>query len=151
MSAAEDHHGPSYLHLASIALVVAGGLVGVAAREGLSLAVPDLDDVPVVIPLVNLIGAFVLGLLYEALSRTKPDPGTTGHLKLVLGTGFCGGLTTYSSLATDTAVLLDDSRIGVGALYCLGTVLLGAGATFLGIVVASAATRSRAHRDGATS
>ena len=140
---------PDHLHLPSVLVVVLGGIFGVAAREGLVLAVPDVDEVPVVIPIANLLGAFALGLLYEALTRSDPPAQVVGRLKLLIGTGFCGGLTTYSSLATDTAVLLDDSRPGVAALYAFGTVVVGAGATFLGILTAVALARDR--RSGSTS
>lgn len=90
---------------------------------------------PVVIPVVNIIGAFILGYLYEALARSGMDAGRSSRIKLLVGTGFCGGLTTYSSLATDTAVLLDQARFDVGAAYALGTVLVGAVATIAGIAV----------------
>ncbi|MEK8225306.1 CrcB family protein [Oerskovia sp. M15] len=56
---------------------------------------------------------------------------------MLLGTGFCGGFTTYSSLATDTAVLLDKDRVDLALIYVLATVLIGAVATFTGIVVAT--------------
>ncbi|MCD4523954.1 CrcB family protein [Nocardioides sp. cx-173] len=125
---------PAYLRTSSIGLVLVGGGVGAGAQEGLSLAVSDLDGVPVVVPVVNLLGAFLLGYLYEALTRRDPGPVTTARLKLLLGTGFCGGLTTYSSLATDTAVLLDDGQLVVGLLYAVMTVSLGAAATIAGIV-----------------
>ncbi|QCX27826.1 fluoride efflux transporter FluC [Nocardioides jishulii] len=128
---------PDHLHAPSIALVILGGVLGVAAREGFVLVVPDVDRVPVVIPLVNLLGAFLLGFLYEGLTRAQPPAQVVGRLKLLVGTGFCGGLTTYSSLATDTAVLFDDSRPEVAVLYALVTVVVGAGATFLGIVAAT--------------
>ncbi|MFC4555108.1 fluoride efflux transporter FluC [Georgenia faecalis] len=128
---------PAYLRGANIGLVILGGIVGVALREGLSLTIPAVDRVPVVIPVVNVLGAFILGFLYEALTRLKPDADVVSRLKLLIGTGFCGGLTTYSSLATDTAVLIDDTRYDVAALYALGTVVVGALATFLGIVAAT--------------
>lgn len=128
---------PNHLRWAPIALVVAGGAVGVAAREGLSLAIPDVSGVPVVIALVNVLGAFVIGFLYEAVTRLGPGSLTATNLKLLLGTGFCGGLTTYSSLATDTAKLYSDGRAGVATTYALGTVVVGACATFAGIAVAT--------------
>ncbi|WP_262851043.1 fluoride efflux transporter FluC [Mumia quercus] len=137
---------PAYLRAASIALVFAGGVVGVAAREGFMLAVPNEDNIPIVVPIVNLLGAFILGYLYEGLTRTAPAPQTTARLKLLVGTGFCGGLTTYSSLATDTAVLVDDARIGIALTYALGTVIIGACATMLGIVLASR-LHERKHED----
>lgn len=124
---------PAYLHGPNVALVLIGGAVGAGAREGLSLGVPDLDGVPVVITVVNVVGAFILGYLYEALTRVAPGPARTSQLKLLLGTGFCGGFTTYSSLATDTAVLIDHTRWGMAVVYALGTVLIGAAATIAGI------------------
>lgn len=129
----KPHRTP--LRWSGLGLVFVGGLLGVAAREGLTHAVPNIDDVPVVVPVVNLLAAFALGYLYEALARTAPGTALTGRLKLLIGTGFCGGLSTYSSLATDTAVLLDHARAGVAATYALGTVLLGALATLSGIVL----------------
>jgi CrcB protein len=118
-----------------IALVALGGAVGAASREGLSLAIPELDDVPVSIVIINVVGAFLLGFLYQAVTRL--DGSRAKDLKLLLGTGFCGGFTTYSSLATDSAVLLRDGRVWTTVAYALGTVLLGACATWLGILAGS--------------
>lgn len=114
-----------------------GGLVGVAVREGFERSVSDIDGVPVVVPVVNLLAAFLLGYLYEGLARLAPGKTLTGHLKLLIGTGFCGGLSTYSSLATDTATLLVKDRFDVAVLYALGTLVIGALATFAGIALGS--------------
>lgn len=141
---------PSYLRWASIGLVVIGGFFGVAGREGVSLAVPDIDEMPIAIPIVNIIGAFLLGYLYEAVARRLPGDPRGPRLKLLLGTGFCGGFTTYSSLATDTAVLLDKSRVDLAVLYVLLTVVVGAIATFLGIVVAAKLNAQKQTREGTT-
>ena len=117
-------------------LVFVGGAAGVAGREGLALVIPNLGDISVAIPVINVVGAFLLGCLYEALTRTGSTP-TGGKLKLLLGTGFCGGFTTYSSLATDTALYLRDSLPWAALIYALGTVLAGACSTWAGIAVAS--------------
>ncbi|WP_193604509.1 fluoride efflux transporter FluC [Nocardioides dongkuii] len=128
---------PAYLQASSIALVLLGGGVGAGVREGLSLLVPEADGVQVVVPVVNVLGAFLLGYLYEALVASGAGPSTTARLRLLVGAGFCGGLTTYSSLTTATALLLEDSRWGFGVAYALGTVVVGAAATMTGIVVGS--------------
>lgn len=125
---------PAYLHWPNLGLVLVGGILGVAAREGASLVITEGGDMPVVVPVVNLLSAFLLGYLYTALARMEPGEPTTSRLKLTVGTGFCGGLSTYSSLATDTAVLILDAHGGLALVYSLGTVIVGAGATILGIV-----------------
>lgn len=126
---------PPYLHWPNLGLVLVGGALGVAAREGASLVITEGGDMPVVVPVLNLLAAFLLGFLYQGLTRTAPGEPLTSRLKLTVGTGFCGGLSTYSSLATDTAVLLSDGHADLALLYSLGTVLLGAVATVAGIAV----------------
>lgn len=140
---------PNHLRWAPLALVALGGAVGAATRESSSLLIPDASGVPVAIAVVNILGAFALGYLYEAVTRLGPGNPTATHLKLLLGTGFCGGFTTYSSLATDSAVLLSHGRWGTGSLYALGTLLVGACATFAGIAVASRANARRGASEGA--
>ncbi|MGI9209232.1 MAG: fluoride efflux transporter FluC, partial [Rhodococcus sp. (in: high G+C Gram-positive bacteria)] len=105
--------------------------------EGVSLAIPKLGEVPIAIAIVNVVGAFLLGYLYEAVTRLDKAKPTAQNLKLLLGTGFCGGFTTYSSLSTDTAVLFRDGYIWQGVVYVVGTLIVGACATWAGIAVAS--------------
>lgn len=143
---------PPHLRWPPIALVALGGAVGAASREGLSLVIPKLGEVPISIAIINVIGAFLLGYLYEAVSRLDATRVSTGkNLKLLLGTGFCGGFTTYSSLATDTAVLFRDGHAFTAVAYGLGTVIVGACATWLGILIASKinANKAKAHPSGA--
>ena len=124
---------PVHVRPAYVALVFAGGTVGTAAREGLSLAFPAVNGIPYTILAINLLGAFLLGLLLEALVRRGPDHGQRRTLRLLLGTGFMGGFTTYSALATASAELIGDGRAGAGIGYGLATVLVGAVATIAGI------------------
>lgn len=128
------------MHLAwsSILLVLVGGTAGTAAREALSLAIPPVGGAPVAIFLINIVGALFLGSLLEALSRRGPDAGRRRSLRLLLGTGFAGGFTTYSALAVDTGVLLTGGDAFVGVLYALATVAVGALATVTGIALAAA-------------
>ena len=104
---------PSYLRWGSDRACLRRRRLGAASREGLSLVIPNLGEVPIAIPIINVIGAFLLGYLYEAVTRLDKARPTGANLKLLLGTGFCGGFTTYSSLATDTAVLFRDGLPGI--------------------------------------
>ncbi|TFD94631.1 CrcB family protein [Cryobacterium lactosi] len=129
-----------------LALVFAGGTMGTALRELLAISVPPVAGVAVVIVGINIVGAFLLGLLLETLTRRGPDEGRRRQLRLLLGTGVLGGFTTYSALATDTSLLLADNRIGTALLYALGTVLVGALASWAGIGAGGALCRHRAGR-----
>ncbi|MBN9140052.1 MAG: CrcB family protein [Micrococcales bacterium] len=134
---------PVHLRPAYLGVVFAGGAVGTAAREGLGLLIPPTGGVPWAILAANLAGAFLLGVLLEALVRRGPDHGIRRTLRLLLGTGFMGGFTTYSALATDTASLFGAGHGWLGAAYALGTVVVGALATTAGILLAAAAHRAR--------
>ena len=98
---------------------------------------------------MNLAGAFVLGALLEHLAARGPDEGRRRALRLTLGTGFCGGFTTYSALAVDTDGLLRAGQAGPALAYALGTVALGLAASALGIAVGPAPpARGSGRRDG---
>lgn len=137
--------GPRPPHLSGpgIALVAVGGALGTGARYLLNAALPTWAGVPVAILGVNVLGAFLLGLLLERLAGAAVV-GRSGvrllRLRLLAGTGFLGGFTTYSALAADTVLLLAEHP-GRAVGYALGTVLLGAGATVLGIRLASPGAR----------
>ena len=142
---------PNHLNWRMWLLVAAGGSLGVAAREALTLVIPTVGGVPLAIGLINLAGAFVLGCLYEALMRPGMRAATAGRLRLLLGTGFCGGFTTYSSLATDTALLGTHGHPGTALLYVVGTVLLGACATVAGIAAGARLARRPGQSSGHSS
>ncbi|KYH43353.1 hypothetical protein AZH51_13315 [Branchiibius sp. NY16-3462-2] len=133
-----------HLRAPYVGLVFAGGVGGTAAREGLSLAFPGGGGFPLTIFLVNLTGAFALGVLLEALLRLGPDAGRRRRLRLLLGTGFLGGYTTYSTFAVGTVQLLQTGQHATGWTYAVATVVLGALATTAGIIVGAITTRGRA-------
>ncbi|MGO2550911.1 fluoride efflux transporter FluC [Glutamicibacter arilaitensis] len=124
-----------YLRLGLLLLVFLGGALGTAARQALGMLFPEASVVPVSIFIANILGAFLLGMLLEALSRRGRDVGRRRSLRLLLGTGFMGGFTTYSALATGTMQLLRSGAMPWALAYPLGTVILGALATWCGIAV----------------
>ncbi|MFJ6416278.1 fluoride efflux transporter FluC [Paeniglutamicibacter sp. NPDC091659] len=133
---------PNHLKWRMWAVVAVGGTFGAVSREAFSLFIPAVGDLPVAIAIVNILGAFLLGFLYEALTRPGISGDRASRLKLLLGTGFCGGFTTYSSLAVDTALLGINGRSGTALFYVLGTVVLGACATWAGLVAGSRSART---------
>ena len=123
----------------TLALVALGGAGGTTVRYLITAAVPP-TGFPLATFVINVVGAFTLGVLLEVLSR-HASPRAAG-LRLLLGTGLLGGFTTYSSLAVDTASLTGMGAAGTAALYSLGTLVLGVASAALGI----AAARSRRSR-----
>jgi CrcB protein len=119
--------------------VVAGGLLGAPARYLLSLALPTpVDGWPTATFVVNIVGAFVLGLLLEALARSGPDVGWRRVMRLFAGTGFCGALTTYSTLAVELDLLAHHGRWGLAVGYALASVVTGLALAAAGVSLAAA-------------
>lgn len=131
--------------LRSLLLVGAGGLAGAALRYRLGVWFPHrAGGWPGATFAVNVCGAFLLGLLLEALVRLGSDTGWRQRARLGLGTGFLGAFTTYSALAVDTDLLLRGGHPWTAAAYGLGTVLLGGLATTAGIALGALVRRGSA-------
>ncbi len=137
------HLRPAYL-----ALVFLGGTGGTLARYGLGEVLPAPAGLPLGIFLINVTGAFVLGLILEILARRGPDEGRRRAVRLLLGTGFLGGFTTYSALAVDSVLLLGAGRVIEGMSYVTVSVLTGLAATAAGIGTGSRIRRHPAAGPG---
>ena len=129
--------------LTFIALVFAGGTAGTLCRLLLNGVVPSPQDLPLPTLAINLGGSFLLGLLLEGLLRTGPDRGRRLKVRLLLGTGFLGGFTTYSAFALETLSLAADGAIGFAAAYVAVSLLGGVLLSFAGISAAAAVARAR--------
>jgi CrcB protein len=140
----EDPSGePLPVHLTPffLALVAIGGALGSLARYGVERATGTVDGLPVGTLTVNLVGAFALGVLLEWLAVRGSDITHRRAERLLLGTGFLGGFTTYSALAVESDGLLRDGRVGLAATYALSTVVLGLVASLVGIATARSVAR----------
>ena len=126
---------PVHLSPANIALVAVGGAAGTGLRYWISAMVPHWAGVPVATLGINVVGAFLLGVLLELLAESSLDSGWSRRIRLGIGTGGLGGFTTYSALATDT-VTLAAAHPGRAAGYALATVIVGAVASLAGIWLA---------------
>jgi fluoride exporter len=123
---------PAPVSWESIGLVAVGGMVGTGLRYLITVVTPRWSGVPVATLGINVVGAFLLGVLLELLAERSIDAGWSRRIRLAVGTGGLGGFTTYSALATDTAILAA-AHPGQAAGYALGTVMLGAVASAAGI------------------
>ncbi|WP_275558386.1 fluoride efflux transporter CrcB [Streptomyces sp. 5-6(2022)] len=117
-------------------LVIAGGMVGAPLRYLTDRAVQTRHDS--VFPwgtfLVNMAGCLVLGLLTGAAA----EGAASQRLQLLLGTGLCGALTTYSTFSYETLRLAEEgARLFAVANVGLSLVA-GVGAAFAGVGLAHA-------------
>lgn len=115
-------------------LVVAGAVVGAPLRYLTDRAVQSRHDS--VFPwgtfAVNVTGCLILGLLTGAVAA-----GAAGsHLQLLLGTGLCGALTTYSTFSYETLRLTETGAGLLAAANVVGSVAAGLGAAFAGVELA---------------
>ncbi|WP_329131742.1 fluoride efflux transporter CrcB [Streptomyces sp. NBC_00670] len=117
-------------------LVVVGAMAGAPLRYLTDRAVQSRHDS--VFPwgtfVVNVVGCVVLGLLTGAAAA-----GAAGsRLQLLLGTGLCGALTTYSTFSYETLRLAQDGARSYAALNATASVAAGLGAAFAGVSLAGA-------------
>jgi CrcB protein len=118
-----------------IAAIVAGGAAGALLRVALSRSyVSGHADWPWVTFGVNLAGAFLLGYFATRLQERLP---LSAYRRPLLGTGFCGALTTFSTMQLELLRMLDAHRYGLAAGYAAASIALG----YTGIHAATAAVR----------
>lgn len=116
-----------------------GGMLGTCGRYSVDRLVPGSADFPVSTLLVNLSGAFLIGLLAGVLGNKRRDD----RQRLFLGTGVLGGYTTYSLLAADMAEMLRDDRWGSAAAYGVATLVAGSFLAVAGLAVGDMLRRRR--------
>jgi CrcB protein len=116
--------------LRRLALIFAGGCVGGLARYAVTDAwTTSPFGFPWSTFAVNVAGAFILGMVVVVATERG-----VRHLRLLLGTGFCGALTTFSSVVVATDQLLAHGRAGTAAAYVVLTVTVGIAAASVGLV-----------------
>lgn len=120
-----------------VGLVALGGAVGTGARHLVNGAVVAQDGWPIATFGVNVLGAFVLGLVLQLLvpSGESAESTRTQRLRLGLGTGLLGGFTTFSSVAIELERMLAAGALAVAATYALATLVCGIAAAAVGVVL----------------
>ena len=98
------------------AAVIAGGAAGTLARAGLAEALPVHPGAwPWATFVVNVAGTLILGWVVVARERWRP----------LVGTGFCGALTTFSTFQVQLVELGDDGHVPLAAAYLAVSVACG--------------------------
>lgn len=117
-----------------LAVALAGGL-GAVARFVLDgvLRARFRTAVPIGTMVINLTGAFLLGVLTGAVAHGAPDT-----LLVVAGTGFLGGYTTFSTASLETARLVQGERWMAAFVNLAGMLVAAVLAAALGVLVGGA-------------
>jgi fluoride exporter len=115
----------------TVLFVILGAAVGAPVRYLVDRALQARHDS--VFPwgtfAVNVAGSFILGTLAGA--TTVP-----GGVIALIGPGFCGALTTYSTFGYETVRLVEEHARRYAVLNVVASVVAGLGAAFLGYAVA---------------
>lgn len=120
----------------SLLLVILGAAVGAPLRYLTDRAVQARHDT--VFPwgtfTVNVVGSIILGLLTGALLTD----GAPHSLRLLVGVGFCGALTTYSTFSYETLRLAENRSLFYAIANVVISVTAALGAAFIGAALAQA-------------
>ncbi len=120
------------LELRLLFAIFAGGCAGALARAGLLELAPTHAGLwPWVTFGVNVAGSLLLGFV-----ATHRSPAS--RARALIGTGFCGALTTFSTLQLEVLEMLDAERVGMVILYAGGSVAAGLAGVAIGVRAAPA-------------
>jgi len=123
--------GPLGLALLAIAV---GAVLGAWARWGLAYWLnPRLAHLPLGTLAANLIGGYLIGL---AVAFFISHPSLAPAWRLLLITGFLGGLTTFSTFSAESVALLQAGAFGPAFLHTALHLAGSIAATFAGIATA---------------
>lgn len=100
-----------------------GGFIGAVCRYLMGFLPLGADTAfPVKTLMINLIGAFLIGII--AAYALKTDTGNS-NLVLMLKVGVCGGFTTFSTFAFEISDLIKAGQAGMAVAYGLGSMVAG--------------------------
>jgi fluoride exporter len=118
-----------------LAAIFAGGCAGTLARAELVEALPDHPGRwPWATFMVNVVGTLLLGYFVTRLQERLP---VCAYRRPLLGTGLCGGLTTFSAMQFELLRMLDANRIALAIAYAAASIA----AAFIGVAIATNAVR----------
>ncbi len=116
-----------------IAAIFAGGALGTLARAALAEAFPHSATAwPWATFGVNIAAAFLLGYFVTRLQERLP---LSSYRRPLLGTGLCGGLSTFSTMQVELLNMLGAHAWGLAAAYAAASVAAGYAAIHLATAI----------------
>jgi CrcB protein len=109
-----------------------GGAAGTLVRHALLSNVASASAFPWAVLLSNVGGSFILGVAATLHVTGRLRSRVT---RAAVATGFCGGLTTFSTWMVDTVLLVRDSELLTACAYLLGTLVAGVAALYVGVAI----------------
>lgn len=116
----------------NLLLVFIGGGLGSSFRFIISKYLNAASLVPYGTILVNILGSLILGLILGWAIRTN---SLSGPVNLMLGIGFCGGFTTFSTFSFENYSLIKSGDYLSFFIYLFGSIILGLLAVLAGILI----------------
>lgn len=107
-----------------------GGFLGAGCRFLVGTWLHNGSDFPMGTFIVNLIGCFLLGYLIPTFKSKYPN------MFYLLGTGFIGAFTTFSTFSIETLVLLENNQHGIALSYVVLSLFMGIGLSFISFKLA---------------
>jgi CrcB protein len=123
------------MSLQNFLLVGLGGFFGSMSRFGLSRLIDEgllTKNFPYATFTINILGSFLLGVVY-ALALKKI--GNAEAISYLLGIGFCGGFTTFSTFAWENMALIEQRNFSGLLLYSGGSIVLALIAVWGGFTI----------------
>lgn len=118
-----------------VGAIFIGGAIGSGVRTLLAQMLPVQGSrFPLATFAVNVVGCLLLGYLITRLQERLP---VTAYRRPLLGTGFCGALTTFSAFQLELLQMLDRGSIGLALLYFAVSAMAG----FAGVALGTAIVR----------
>ena len=118
----------------SVLIVGLGSFMGGVFRYVLSVGLCrwcKILSFPISIFMVNILGCFLIGILYGYFKNREVD----SYLVLLLMTGVLGGFTTFSTFSLEVLHLFQQNELLKATFYIVGSVGLGILACFLGYII----------------
>lgn len=104
--------------LKSLLVIAVGASLGAWLRWLLGMKLNALfPTIPPGTVVANMVGGYIIGL---AIAFLTASPSLSPEWRLLIITGFCGGLTTFSTFSAETVALIQEGRL----LWALGSISL---------------------------